>query len=62
MHLSPEGLKIFQNCGWTYQMSNYSDRHALVWVDLINLEDLPALSRDVPLGLPSIQAGWSDFE
>ena len=43
-------------------MSNCPDRHALGRIDVITLEDLPALSRDVPLDLPSIQAGWPDFE
>ena len=43
-------------------MSDYPERHALGRIDFINLEDLPALSRDVPLDLPSIQAGWPDFE
>ena len=43
-------------------MSNCPDRHALGRIDVITLEDLPALSRDAPLDLPIIQAGWPDFE
>ena len=43
-------------------MDNYPEHHALGRIDVITLEDRPALSRDVPLNLPSIQAGWPDFE
>ncbi|WP_423446474.1 AraC family transcriptional regulator [Kocuria sp. KSNUG] len=43
-------------------MSNYPCRHALGRIDVIALDDLPALSRDVPFNLPSIQTGWPDFE
>lgn len=43
-------------------MDNYPEHHTLGRIDVITLEDRPALSRDVPLNLPSIQAGWPDFE
>lgn len=43
-------------------MSNYPTRHALGRIDVVTLEDLPALSRDVPLDLSNIQARWPEFE
>ena len=43
-------------------MSNYPARHTLGRIDVVTLEDLPALSRDFPLELSRIQAGWPDFE
>lgn len=43
-------------------MSHYPQSHELGRIDIVTLEDLPALSRDVPLDLPSIHAGWPAFE
>lgn len=43
-------------------MDNYPEHHALGRIDVITLADRPALSRDVPHNLPSIQAGWPDSE
>ena len=43
-------------------MNNYPKNHDLGRIDVVTLEDLPALSRDVPLDLPSIQSGWPVFE
>ncbi|MBK4119777.1 hypothetical protein ACUW97_002076 [Kocuria rhizophila] len=43
-------------------MSNYPARHTLGRIDVVTLEDLPALSRDFPLELSRIQAEWPDFE
>lgn len=43
-------------------MTSYPHHPALGRIDVVRLEDLPALSRDVPLHIPSIQSGWPDFE
>lgn len=43
-------------------MATYPQSHELGRIDIVTLEDLPALSRDVPLDEPSIHAGWPAFE
>lgn len=43
-------------------MSKYPQDHELGRIDAVTLDDRPALSRDVHLDLPSVQAGWPVFE
>lgn len=43
-------------------MSTYPVTHDLGRIDVVSLEDTPALSRDVPLDIAAIQAAWPDFE
>lgn len=43
-------------------MNTSPEQHALGRIDLVTLEDLPALSRDVPLDLATVQAAWPEFE
>ena len=43
-------------------MSNYSVNHSLGRIDVIELDDTPALSRDVGLDISAIQAAWPGFE
>ncbi|WP_313815665.1 AraC family transcriptional regulator [Citricoccus sp.] len=43
-------------------MSTYPTTHNLGRIDVITLDDSPALSRDVQLDLATIQDAWPDFE
>ena len=43
-------------------MTDYPTNHDLGRIDVIELDDTPALSRDVTLNIATIQAAWPDFE
>lgn len=43
-------------------MTGYPTNHDLGRIDVIELDDTPALSRDVALDIAAIQASWPDFE
>lgn len=43
-------------------MTDYPTNHDLGRIDVIELDDTPALSRDVALDIAAIQASWPDFE
>ena len=43
-------------------MTDYPTNHDLGRIDVIELDDTPALSRDVALDIAAIQAAWPDFE
>lgn len=43
-------------------MPTYPTRHELGLIDIVATEDLPSLSRDVPLDLAAIQKAWPEFE
>ena len=41
-------------------MTDYPTNHDLGRIDVIELDDTPALSRDVTLNIATIQAAWPD--
>ncbi|KDP89619.1 MULTISPECIES: hypothetical protein [Clavibacter] len=43
-------------------MTDSPTTHALGRIDVVILEDAPALSRDVPLDIEAVQAAWPVFE
>lgn len=43
-------------------MTDLPTMHALGRIDVVTLEDAPALSRDVPLDTEAVQAAWPLFE
>lgn len=43
-------------------MSQYPTNHDLGRIDIVSLDDAPALSRDVALDIATVQAAWPDFE
>lgn len=43
-------------------MSHINSNHVLGQIARVTLEDMPALSRDVPFELSTIQAAWPEFE
>lgn len=43
-------------------MPAHPTRHELGLIDVVSTEPLSSLSRDVPLDLSAIQAGWPEFE
>jgi len=43
-------------------MTTFPMTHELGRIDLITLDDAPALSRDVPLDIEAVQAAWPAFE
>lgn len=43
-------------------MTDHPTRHELGRIDVVTLDDSPALSRDVPLDIAGIQRAWPGFE
>jgi hypothetical protein len=43
-------------------MTDHPTTHPLGRIDVVALEDAPALSRDVPLDIAAVQAAWPAFE
>ncbi|CAQ02516.1 AraC family transcriptional regulator [Clavibacter sepedonicus] len=43
-------------------MTAFPTTHELGRIDVVTLEDAPALSRDAPLDLDAVQAAWPAFE
>lgn len=43
-------------------MSESSESHPLGRIDLVERAEVPALSRDVALDIPTVQAAWPEFE
>lgn len=43
-------------------MTFYPNEHALGRIDVFELAETPALSKDVALDIDAVQAGWPDFE
>ncbi|GAB47733.1 GyrI-like domain-containing protein [Mobilicoccus pelagius] len=43
-------------------MDTHARDHALGRIDVVTLDDLSAVSRDVPLDLSAVQAAWPEFE
>lgn len=43
-------------------MTNHPAAHDLGRIDVVTLDERPALSRDVPDDLAAVQAAWPDFE
>jgi len=43
-------------------MNSYPTTHDLGRIDIVTLDEAPALSRDVQLDLPAIQEAWPHFE
>lgn len=43
-------------------MNGYPTLHALGRIDVVTLDDTPALSRDVALDIAAVQAAWPAFE
>ena len=43
-------------------MPDYPTTHELGRIDVVTLDDTPALSRDVTLDIATVQAAWPDFE
>jgi hypothetical protein len=43
-------------------MNDYPTSHDLGRIDVVELDEAPALSRDVTLDIAAIQAAWPDFE
>lgn len=43
-------------------MTTYPTTHELGRIDVVTLDDTPALSRDTRLDIAAIQAAWPDFE
>ncbi|SEB40922.1 MULTISPECIES: GyrI-like domain-containing protein [Microbacterium] len=43
-------------------MTDYAQEHRLGRIDVVELDDTAALSRDVPLDVEAVQEAWPDFE